>query len=79
MSKKGFKVKGFIDNNKLVIGKRISGLKVYSPNILKERKIYNKKNILVIITNQFKKNIENITTQLIKLGISKHHITNILI
>ncbi len=79
LSEKGFKVKGFIDNNKLVIGRRISGLKVYSPNILKERKIYNKKNILVIITNQFKKNIENITKQLIKLGISKHHIVNIVI
>ena len=70
----GFKVKGFIDNNEMLNGKRILNIKISSPKILKKINKDKKKKILIIITNQFKKNIINITGQLSKLGIDKKSI-----
>ena len=70
----GFKVKGFIDNNEMLNGKRILNIKISSPKILKKINKDKKKKILIIITNQFKKNIINITEQLSKLGIDKKSI-----
>ena len=71
---KGYSVKGFIDNNKFTAGKKILGTKVYPPNILKTKTAYFKSNILIIISNQFERNIKNISKQLVNMGIQKKQI-----
>ena len=70
----GYNVKGFLDNNELLRKNRILGLKVYSPNVLKKKTINYKSNTLVIICNQFIRNINNISHQLMMFGIKKKQI-----
>ena len=70
----GYCVKGFLDNNKLLHKNKILGLKISSPHILKAKTINSKSNILIIICNQFMRNIKNISNQLIAIGIKKKQI-----
>ena len=65
---------GHLDNNYLLINKNKTKKKIISPQSLKNKNKEYKKNILIIITNQFRKNIKDITNQLVKLGISKKQI-----
>ena len=53
---------------------KILGLKISSPHILKAKTINSKSNILIIICNQFMRNIKNISNQLIAIGIKKKQI-----
>ena len=72
--KNGYCVKGFLDNNKLLIKNKILGLKIRSPYILKAKATSYKSNLLIIICNQFIKNIKNIRNQLMAIGIKKKQI-----
>ena len=65
---------GHLDNNYLLLNKNKTKRKIISPQSLKNKNKEYKKNILIIITNQFRKNIKDITNQLVKLGISKKQI-----
>ena len=69
-----YNVQGFLDNNKLLKEKKIFNLKVYSPNKLKSKSSIYKSKINIIISNQFIRNVKNITNQLVKLGIKKKQI-----
>lgn len=71
----GYNIKGFIDNNSLVDGKKILGVKVKTPNFLNKKSYHFKSKIRVIISNEFIKNIKNITKQLIKFRIRKEQIS----
>ena len=68
----GFLVKGFLDNNKLITGNYIQGLKIYSPSILLKKKI---SDYFVIICSQQKNIINKISQQLKKIGLKDNQIT----
>ena len=68
----GFLVKGFLDNNKLITGNYIQGLKIYLPSILLRKKI---SNYFIIICNQEKNTIHKISQQLKKIGLNGNQIT----
>ena len=70
----GYCVEGILDNNKVVFGKKILGLQIYSPYFLRTKSIKYKSSILVLITNQFKNNIKRITDQLMTLGIKRKQV-----
>ena len=53
----GYCVEGILDNNRIIFGKKILGLQIYSPYFLRTKTIKYKSSILVLITNQFKNNI----------------------
>jgi len=72
MVNSGFLVKGFLDNNKLITGNRIQGLKIYLPSILLKKKI---SNYFIIICNQEKNTIHKISQQLKKIGFKNSQIT----
>lgn len=70
----GYCVEGILDNNRVALGKKILGLKIYSPYFLLTKTAKYKSNILILITNQFRSNIKKITNQLITIGIKKKQI-----
>ena len=70
----GHNVKGFLDNNKLLLNKKILGLKVKNPSVLKNKIPKYKSNLLIIISNQFAANIKSISTQLKLMGIKEKKI-----
>ena len=55
----GHYIEGILDNNRAVLGKKILGLKIYSPYFLLTKTAKYKSNILILITNQFRSNIKN--------------------
>lgn len=65
---------GHLDNNHLLLNKNKTNEKIISPKKLVKRNKKYKNSVVIIITNQFKKNIRNITDQLIKLGIPNKQI-----
>jgi len=74
LKENGYKVKGFLDNNKLILNNKILGLKVQNPSVLKNKIPKYKSNLLIIISNQFAKNIRSIRTQLKLMGIKEKKI-----
>ena len=74
LKESGHNVKGFLDNNKLILNKKILGLKVKNPSVLKNKIPKYKSNLLIIISNQFAANIKSISTQLKLMGIKEKKI-----
>ena len=65
---------GHLDNNYRLFNKIKIKKKIIPPQSLKKKDKAYKKNIVIIITNQFRKNIKNITNQLVKFGIPKKQV-----
>lgn len=65
---------GHLDNNYRLFNKIKIKKKIIPPQSLKKKDKAYKKNIVIIITNQFRKNINNITNQLVKFGIPKKQV-----
>jgi glycosyltransferase involved in cell wall biosynthesis len=72
-----YPIKGFFDNSRVLQKNYISKIKVFSPNLLKYKSSKELSKFFFIISNQKKKDIENITTQLQKYKLNKKQITNI--
>ena len=70
----GYCVEGILDNNRVVFGKKILGLKIYEPYFLRTKTTKYISNILVLIVNQSRTNIKEITNQLLTIGIKKKQI-----
>ena len=65
---------GHLDNNYRLLNKIKLKKKIIPPQSIKKKDKAYKKNIVIIITNQFRKNIKNITNQLVKFGIPKKQV-----
>jgi len=76
----GYNIKGFLDNNRSLHGSKIFGLDVGSPKILTGKSKLELAVTAVVICNQFKKNIDAISSQLQEFGLKKEQIvaSNIL-
>lgn len=73
----GYPIKGFFDNSKVLSKNSISNMKVFSPTILKNKSEGELSKFFFIISNQEKRDIKNIVTQLKKYEIKKKQIGNI--
>ena len=71
---KKFNFQGHIDNNYLLLNKNKTSEKIISPKFLGNKNSNYKQGVVVIITNQSKKNIKSITEQLIRIGVPKKQI-----
>lgn len=71
----GYSVKGFLDNNKALQGSIIFDLNVSSPAILSNKSKDELSDIFVIICNQSRDNVKEITSQLKEIGLGEEQIS----
>jgi glycosyltransferase involved in cell wall biosynthesis len=72
----GYRVKGFLDNNKEWQGGSVLGLKVSSPAILSGKSKEELSNIFVIVCNQERSAFREIVSQLERMGLHKGQIAH---
>ena len=66
-----FKIRGFLDNNKLMENKICVNLKVYNPNIIKKLALCERETMIVLVPHKNIKIQKEITNQLINFNIKK--------
>ena len=72
-----FKIRGFLDNNKLMENKICVNLKVYNPNIIKNLALCERETMIVLVPHKNIKIQKEITNQLINFNIKKKNIFKI--